>query len=86
MSRRKIKFGEHEVWALDVSFDPDAESGGEKWSHYNLHDGTTLKVKPIVAEVLRIEGQYAPNGDPIYTINAQMIVAAVSPDSLKRRD
>jgi hypothetical protein len=34
---------------------------------------------------LRIDGAYAPNGDPVYTINASIVVSSNSPEGLKRK-
>ena len=45
-----------------------------------------MKVKAVVAEVLRVEGAYAPNGDPLYNINASIIVTTHAPDQLKKKD
>ncbi|HVB98592.1 MAG TPA: hypothetical protein VNJ12_04575 [Candidatus Dormibacteraeota bacterium] len=68
--------------AEEIEFEvPD----GEKWNKYILHDGTELKLKAVVAEILRIEGQYAPNGDPLYTVNASLIINSNAPESLKRK-
>jgi hypothetical protein len=83
MAKRKVKLGEQEFMAEEIEFESE---GAEKWNTYVLHDGTTLKVKAVLADVLRVDGHYAPNGDPVYTINAQMIVATNAPDSLKRKD
>ena len=68
--------------AEEIEFESES---GEKWNSYILHDGTTLKVKAVVAEVLRVDGQYAPNGDPLYTVNASLVVSSNAPDNLKRK-
>lgn len=68
--------------AQEVEFESDTP---EKWNTYVLHDGTTLKVKAILAEVLRVDGQYAPNGDPVYTVNASIVVSSNAPESLRRK-
>jgi hypothetical protein len=82
MAKRKIKIGEHEVMAEEVEFEVPE---GEKWNKYILHDGTELKLKAIVAEIFRVEGQYAPNGDPMYSVNASIIVNSNSPEQLKKK-
>ncbi len=80
-SRRKIKFQGEERTAIEIEFEPEKES----FSTYALHDGTTLKLKLVLTEVMRIEGAYAPNGDPIYMIQASQIMAVSAPDALERR-
>jgi hypothetical protein len=82
MGKRKINLGGQEFMAEEIEFESES---GEKWNSYILHDGTTLKVKAVVAEVLRVDGQYAPNGDPLYTVNASLVVSSNAPDNLKRK-
>jgi hypothetical protein len=82
MAKRKVNVGGNEFMAEEIEFEsPD----GEKWNKYLLHDGTELKLKTIVAEVLRIEGQYTPNGDPMYTVNASIVVNTNAPEQLKKK-
>ncbi len=82
MAKRKVILGGQEFMAEEVEFESE---GPEKWNTYILHDGTTLKVKVVLADILRVEGQYAPNGDPIYNLNAQIVAATNAPDNLKRK-
>lgn len=82
MAKRKIKIGGREVMAEDVQFEsPEAE----KWNKYLLHDGSEIKVKAVVANIFRVEGEYSPNGDPIYSVTASLIINTLSPDNLKRK-
>jgi len=61
------------------------ETEKENWNTYVLHDGTELKLKTILAEVLRVEGEYAPNGDPLYVVNASTVVNTNAPQNLKKK-
>jgi hypothetical protein len=63
----------------------DFEADKEQWSTYILHDGTSLKVKAVVTEVARLDGIFAPNGDPVYMIQASQIMHVTPPDSLRRQ-
>jgi hypothetical protein len=58
---------------------------GEHWNEYLLTDGTVITIKSVATEILRIDGQYDPKGDPVYLINSQNIVVASSPDNLKEK-
>jgi hypothetical protein len=60
------------------------EADKEQWSSYILHDGTSLKVKAVVTEVARLEGVYAPNGDPVYMVQASQIMHVNAPDKLRK--
>lgn len=85
MGKRKINLGNQEVMAEEIQFQPDVENGGEQWSVYALQDGTTLKVRPVVTDVLRLENAWDQNGNPVYTVSSSLVVAANPPDSLKRK-
>lgn len=64
-----------------VDFDVEKEA----WNVYSLQDGTKLKMKSVVAQVIRLEGEYNPQGDPVYVVNSQNIVSAQVPDHLKQK-
>ena len=80
MARRKINFQGRAVWGEEVEFEVDNEG----FNNYILHDGTKLKMKTVVSEVLRLD-MYKPDGEPIYLINSTNIVSAVVPDNLKKK-
>jgi hypothetical protein len=81
MAKRKVNLGGQEFMADEVEF--EAES--EKWNTYILHDGTQLKLKAVLAEVLRVEGQFTPTGEPLYTVNASIVLSTNSPDGLRKK-
>lgn len=57
----------------------------EHWNEYELEDGTKLKVKIILVDVLRMP-IYNPLGEPIYQIMSQNIVkTSYVPDELKKK-
>ncbi len=68
--------------AEEVEFEADS---AEKWNTYVLHDGTTLKLKAVLADVLRVDGEYAPNGDPLYTVNASIVVSTSAPENMRKK-
>jgi hypothetical protein len=80
-TRRKVIFQGQSVDADIIEFEPDRE----QWSSYILHDGTAIKIKAVVAEVLRLSGVFAPNGDPIYMVQAQQILHVSAPDTLRKQ-
>jgi hypothetical protein len=82
MPKRKITLGNREVMAEEVEFEAERP---EAWNTYILHDGTSLKIKAVLSEVLRVEGEYAPNGDPLYLSNASLVVSTNAPENLKRK-
>lgn len=81
-NRRKVNVNGVMREATIVDFEADKES----FSTYILHDGTSLRIKAVLTEVLRIDGMYQPNGDPMYGIQAQQVVAVNAPENLRKKD
>jgi hypothetical protein len=63
----------------------DVTRSDEKWNEYTLSDGTKLRVKPVVTEVWRVEGNYDADGNPLYLSKTAMVQAVEVPESLKRK-
>ena len=80
MPSRKVRLGDREVNATEVPFEVEREP----WITYILEDGSTLKVKTVLAEVLRVEGEWTPSGDPLYIVNASPVISTVAPERLRR--
>lgn len=53
----------------------------ERWSEYRLADGTTLRLRPVMIAVFRADGQYTPDGDPVYDMKSTLITDVRAPDS-----
>jgi hypothetical protein len=67
-------------------FEVDVEESTEKWSEYKLTDGTIIRGKMTIIGAVRIEGQFDPQGNPMYAMNmAPTLVIVSSPVNLKRR-
>lgn len=57
----------------------------EKWSEYKLEDGTTLRIKQVLIEVVRTGG-FDAEGNPTYVVKAQPVLSLVDvPENLKRK-
>lgn len=80
MAKRKVNFQGQEVWGEEIEFETEREG----FNTYILHDGTKLKTKTVLADVLRLD-LWKPDGEPIYLINATQIMTAIVPDNLKKR-
>jgi hypothetical protein len=65
--------------------DVDFEESKEYWNVYKLRDGTTLKIKLVLAGIKRLK-KHNPDGTPIYIINSQNVVRAIDvPKGLKAK-
>jgi hypothetical protein len=57
----------------------------ERWTEVTLEDGSVLRIKPTVLSAIRIDGQYDPEGNPMYALRAgQMLTVVSAPDTLRR--
>jgi len=61
----------------------EIEIVSEPWCIYKLEDGTTLRVRPLVNKVLRLD-MHSPDGDPVYQVMNQLQVRAQVPSKLKQ--
>ena len=77
----KIQFQGREVDATSVDFRIERED----WNEYQLFDGTHLRLRLVLSEVYRVDGQHDAEGNPIYVAKSGNILAARSPDDLKRK-
>ncbi len=58
----------------------------ERWSEYELEDGTTIRAKVNAIGFVRIEGQYDQDGNPLYAMMAQNVqVLGTVPDKLRHK-
>lgn len=58
----------------------------EGWNVYKLKDGSTLKIKLVLAGVIKVRNQYDPIGNPVYMINSTNVVRVTDvPPELKRK-
>jgi hypothetical protein len=46
-----------------------------------LADGTTLRLRPVMIAVFRADGEYTPDGDPVYNMKSTLITDVRAPDS-----
>jgi hypothetical protein len=70
------------VDGVEVSVDESTE----KWSEYKLSDGTVIRGKMTIISAVRVDGQFDPQGNPMYAINMTPAMAIVaSPEHLRRK-
>jgi hypothetical protein len=79
-SRVAVKYQGREVTGQKVNFEVEKEN----WNQYSLEDGTKLRMRLVVAQVIRIDGEYTADGDPVYLVNSTNVVATDAPEHLKR--
>ena len=77
--RTMINFGRRTVEATEVGF----KSIKEEWNEYQADDGTVLRLKVVVSEVIRLD-EYDQDSKPIYVVKSGNILASSVPEHLKK--
>lgn len=63
----------------------DVEESKEKWSEFTLSDGAVIKIKITLVGAVRVQGQFDPDGNPMYVVKGQPVMVVTSaPESLKK--
>lgn len=57
----------------------DFQGDGEHWQNYLCEDGTMVKVKLTVAEIVRCDGERDKDGNVLYIACSRVIVQPVFP-------
>jgi hypothetical protein len=79
--RKKIRLGNEIVDGIEVPF----QSGGEHWNEYLVEDGSVVKMKSVATDIVRIEGRFDSEGNPMYVVKSTNIVVVSAPEKLRRQ-
>jgi hypothetical protein len=79
--RKTVRLGNQEFEGEVVPFRGDVEH----WNEYLLDDGTVVRMKAVAMEMVRVDGQYDAEGNPLYIINSTNVTHVSAPDELRRR-
>lgn len=60
-------------------------SSGEHWNEYLLDDGSVIRLKLVATEVLRVDGEFDPEGNPAYFVKSTNVVNVSAPEDLRRK-
>jgi len=56
----------------------------ERWTDVVLADGTVLRLKSVILGVVRIEGHFDQEGNPLYQVKANQVMTASVPEGLRK--
>jgi len=84
MADRKVKVNLPGLGVVDGTPVQILEST-ERWCDVKLEDGTTLRIKPVIMSVSRIDGHYDNEGNPMYAVQAGQTMTADAPDHLRKQ-
>ena len=75
-----INFGGRQVQALPI----EVNQSGENWNEYLLEDGTVLKMKLVLKKVYKVDGEFDPEGNPVYVMQSTNVTSVSAPGNLKK--
>jgi CRISPR/Cas system endoribonuclease Cas6 (RAMP superfamily) len=82
LQKKTIKLAGNEIQVTDI---PAVESK-EFFNEYKLEDGSEIRVKTVATSILRIDGEYNPDGTPLYVVlTAPVVSVAQAPKELSRK-
>jgi hypothetical protein len=79
--KRTVPWQGREVQATVMPF----QTGGEHFNEYLVEDGTVIKLKLVVTEILRLDDEYDSEVNPIYFVTSANVPFVSAPDELRRK-
>lgn len=62
------------------------QTGGEHWNEYLVDDGTVVRVKLVVTQIIRLDGEYDAQGDPLYSVQSTTVSSITAPEELRQSE
>jgi hypothetical protein len=62
------------------------QTGGEHWNEYLVEDGSIIRAKLVATEVIRVDGRYDEQGNPMYVMHTTQVLWVDSPHELRREE
>ena len=79
--KKKILGPQGEIEVTEVGY----RTSGEFWNEYLTDDGSVVRVKLVVTDIVRVDGQYDPQGQPAYLVQSSSVVAVSAPEELRKK-
>jgi hypothetical protein len=80
--KTKVLFNGKMVDGMEVPI----EESNEKWSEFKFEDGTIVRAKISLIQVIRVDGEYDPLGNPTYAMNMTPTMAIIeAPEHLRKK-
>jgi hypothetical protein len=76
----KVPYQGKQVDGLELEF----KTKKEEWSEYEISDGTGIRMKLVVLNIVRLKDEYDPEGNPIYIAKSTTVISASPPEHLKK--
>lgn len=79
--KRRVTWQDREVEATIMPF----QTGGEHFNEYLVEDGTVVKLKLVVTEILKLDGEYDAEGNPVYIVISANVPYVSVPEELRQK-
>ena len=79
--RRKVPYQGKEFEGIEVPI----KASGELWNEYLLEDGTVIRLKVVMTDVIKVENEFDGEGTPVYVMKSTMISSVSAPEHLRRK-
>lgn len=80
MARRtKVQVGNEIIDGIDLDF----RTLREEWNEYETEDGSRIRVKLVVSEIIRTDRYDNQTDQPVYIVRSGNIVVTKAPDELR---
>lgn len=80
VGRKRVSVGGREFMGSPVA----VRNSNEQWNEYQLEDGSTIRLRTVATEVLRIDGEFDPDGNPMYVVKSGNVMSVNAPEELRR--
>lgn len=83
MPPRKKKFKAQDGREVEGTVMP-FQTGVEHWNEYFVEDGTVLRIKLVATEIIRLDGQFDANDDPVYILASSNVMTTSAREDLRK--
>lgn len=76
-----MRVGNEEVDGLEMPF----QNVAEHWNEYLLSDGSVLRLKSVVTDIVKLENRFDAEGNPHYLVKSTQVVSVSVSDRSRKR-
>jgi hypothetical protein len=64
--------------------DLDFKTMNEDWNEYQVADGTIVRLKTVVTNIVKVPDKYDNAGNPVYIVKSSNVLSISAPEKLKK--
>jgi len=80
--RRKVRLGDQEVDGLEMPF----QNIAEHWNEYLLSDGSVVRLKSVVTEIVKLDNRYDSEGNPQYLVKSAQVISVSASERARKQN